>query len=220
MQGTTGWCTAEACSVRVLSPEWGVRPGLPPCPASDQVAVGARRADSPGLVTAGSHDLLPNVPGSGRFTSGPCNLLPTDDGGDALHPVRRTGCKWTSWTCSIAGRGCGCVRAARHSVGRGRRARPVVPALLPSRGPNGLPRMVAQSAKRWTVERPARRTGATRRGPRPPGATWGHTQARQADTSQRPGASRSGLLLSPRIGAGTPHEHARAPAGSSTATRR
>src|SRR5207253_468489 len=47
----------------------------------------------------------------------------------------------------------------------------------PSRGPNGRPRVVAQPAKRWTVERPARRTGATRRGPRPPGATRGHAQA-------------------------------------------
>jgi hypothetical protein len=98
----------------------------------------------------------------------------------------------------------------RHSVGQGHRARPVVPALLRAADLPPAPAM-AQPAKKWTVERPARRTGATRRGPRPPGATWGHAQARQADTSQRPGASRSGLLLSPRRGARTPHEHARGP---------
>jgi hypothetical protein len=68
---------------------------------------------APGLVTAGSHDLLPNLPGSGRFTSGPCNPFPADDGADALPPVGRTGCRWTSWACSIARRGCGCGRAAR-----------------------------------------------------------------------------------------------------------
>jgi hypothetical protein len=184
-----------------IAPVSGLRPGSRGSPPRRQPPVWWPRAPTISY---------PNLPGSGRFTSGPGNPFPADDGADALPPVGRTGRRRTSWACSIA---------PRLWVRPGGRAIPWGRDTAPGRWcrPCSKPRtyrrflQMAQPANRWTVERPARRTGVTRRGPRPPGATWGHTQARQADTSQRPGASRSELLLSPHRRAGTPHERARGP---------
>jgi len=48
---------------------------------------------------------------------------------------------------------------------------------------------------RWTVERPARRTGATRRGPRLPGSIVRGTRTGPPGRHWEPAASRPGLLL-------------------------
>src|SRR5258705_1608741 len=70
---------------------------------------------------------------------------------------------------------------------------------------------------RWTVDRPALRRGATRRGPCPPGSIGVHAAAHQAGTGRGPGASWSGLLLSSRGGWNVRRARTTAPAGWSTA---
>jgi hypothetical protein len=143
-------------------------------------------------VTAGSHDLLPNVPGPGRFQVWSWQSFPGRRW-RRRRLVRRTGGPLARVRLRAAVVGAAGWPAPFRGERTPRPAGGADPA--PSRGPKRPAPVVAQPAKGWTVERPARRTGATRRGPRPPEATWGHAQAHQADTSQRPGASRSGLLL-------------------------
>jgi hypothetical protein len=97
---------------------------LPPCPASGQVAVGARDADTPPVRSPRAPTICYETCGRpGRFTSGSRLCLLGEDGGDASAD-RLCRYRWSSVGCSIAGRGCGSGRAARAiPVGAGTRLR-------------------------------------------------------------------------------------------------
>jgi hypothetical protein len=194
-----------------MAPVSGLRPGSRGSPPRGQPPVWWPRAPTISY---------PNLPGSGRFTSGPCNPFPADDGAGALPPVGRTGCRWTCWACSIAGRGCGCGRTARHSVRRGRRARPVVPALLRAVDLTACPGWWRSRRRGGRLSGPRGARGQRGAGRVRLGQRGGTRKPCQADTSRRPGASRSGLLLSPRKELERHTSTHGAPAGSSTATRR
>jgi hypothetical protein len=77
-------------------------------------------------------------------------------------------------------------------------------------------RASSRSAKWWTAERPAARTGASRRGPRPPGASLATGGGLPGGHRPGPSTGLSGLVG----GWNASRARARAPAGSSTAAQR
>jgi hypothetical protein len=188
--GTEAWIT----------PVSGLRPGSRGSPP---------RRQPPGLVTAGSHDLLPNLPGvwpvhvrslqslpGRRWRRCPSAGTPYWVQVDLLGVFDRGPRLWVR------------PGGPRHSVGRGYRARPVVPALLRAADLTACPGWWHSRRRGGRLSGPRgargqRGAGRVRLGQR--GSTCKPTRQTPANGRVR---ARSGLLLSPRIGAGTPDEYA------------